>query len=458
MKRFFAPQMHYLEMDKRIGMSDTSHITKETSERLSALLNLIKQIEPTKDGEMWNFWVVLPRGEIEDFGDYDELHEMGEYSSYEEFERDWKEWFPKEKYWYEITVVEHDGYVAIIVNNSAVLNINPHDAKPGYMDYTDFIQFLIDEVSAIIKGLKDGSYNKEIQAALPMDYRMGVIKSNILKTFVPSIRDEVMDGLTVDEVMVFVKYSTVDEVVDYINHPEKISSDEQRNNIDFLYANLKEDFGIDRQATMTANDYYMACAICYKAAQYEGLEGLSSKEMYRKFADDRDGRLCDVDAESKEEFDKWCSGDLYPDEPYANSSHKWEIVAGSTHTRIHLYVHKDEKGYYYLLSGGLHSGTTDVVRMYNALKEGGLPIFLLEHKTIRNKLLFLDNIGIIPIYNERYQFWYGGFPQKDILTYVKLSELELTEENYKLLSRRQHGSTYRSSRSRIKQYGKRRKQ
>lgn len=428
MKRFTAPQMHSMEMYNRLSLGAVSHITEESNKRLYELINLLNDINPTKESDIWSFWVSVPRGEIEDFGDYEELREMGEYSSYEEFERSWREWFPKDTYWYEITIVSREGYVAITVNSSTVLNIDPHELSVGYENYEDFLQFLIDEVQAIIKGLTNGTYNQQIADSLPMEYRTGVISRFVLKYILPSVVEKTWQGLSFDEVVRFVKNSMDEQTIENREHPERLKTEEDRAHFEALREMLRTDECIERVHAMTANDYYNACAICYKAAEYKERENLAPKELYCYYADNRDGGLREINAESTVEFDEWFSGKAQPNCDLANASHKWEIVAGSTHTKIRLAVRKDERGFFMTLSGGLYTRTTDIVRMYNALKGNSYPVFLFNHKAIRNKLLFLDEVGIVPVTQTAHHFWYGGFPKDGIISYIELSELDLTDD------------------------------
>lgn len=404
MKKFTAPQMCYLERDRNLGFGNNCSITPESAQQLDILLGLLSKIKPTKDEDTWQFWVKVPRGGIEDFGDYDELHEYGEYSSYDEFEKDWQEWFPKEVYWYEITVVSRNGYILIIANNAAVMSIEPNNKSADCRDLVDFLQFLIDEVSAIIDGLKAGKYNAQISAMLPMEYKMGVIERKVLWEIVPEAKENAQDGLSDDEIAVFVK-NCADNKTD--GAAESLTN---------------------RIESMTANKYYDICATCYKAARLDEIENKSAKEMYRRYADERDGGLSMIDAESSEEFDKWYSSDDSKKWELHNPSHMWEIVAGSTHTRIHLYVYKDSGEYYFALTGGVHTRTAEVVRMYNALKADGIPVYIYDHKNIRNRLLGTDEVGIVPATDTPSQYWYGGFPKDNISTFIRLSEDEFTDE------------------------------
>lgn len=63
---------------------------------------------------------------------------------------------------------------------------------------------------------------------------------------------------------------------------------------------------------------------------------------------------------------------------------------------IHLFVRKDEDGYYMALSGGVHCRNVEVIRIYNALRAQGLPIYLYVHKLMAKMVMGEDDVGIVP--------------------------------------------------------------
>lgn len=72
---------------------------------------------------------------------------------------------------------------------------------------------------------------------------------------------------------------------------------------------------------VSLDDYLETAAIGYKAAFEEKSEGLSSLEMYRRWADGRHGGMLDIkDASSKQEFMEWYEGSDW------EGSHPFEIV------------------------------------------------------------------------------------------------------------------------------------
>jgi len=40
----------------------------------------------------------------------------------------------------------------------------------------------------------------------------------------------------------------------------------------------------------------------------------------------------------------------------------------------------------------------------------------------------LDDVGIVPISDTPSQYWYGGFPQSDVISFINLSDEIFTED------------------------------
>ena len=66
--------------------------------------------------------------------------------------------------------------------------------------------------------------------------------------------------------------------------------------------------------------------------------------------------------------------------------------------------------------------TTEVVRMYNAMKDKGVPVLLRSAGLIVDKLLGNDDLGIIPNNDMGWHYWYGGFPKDDVINFVQLRD------------------------------------
>lgn len=143
--------------------------------------------------------------------------------------------------------------------------------------------------------------------------------------------------------------------------------------------------------------------------------------MFKRHGDDRDGGMSLLDENSQDDFDKWFKLSTQEKWEIENPSHMWEISCGHTHTMIHLYLFWDD-GYWFYLSGGTHCLTTEVVRMYNAMKDKGVHVLLGHAGQIVDKLLGNDNLGIIPNNDMGWHYWYGGFPKDDVINFVQLSD------------------------------------
>lgn len=401
-KKITAPQMHRLEHDYNLSLGKQSMISESSMTLLNGIIDKLSVIKCDGDDEHWYFWVEVPRGKIEDFGDYEELHDFGDYDTYEEFEKAWKEWFPDSLYWYEIHVAAHKGYATVLINNSAVIAVAPDMVYAETDNFGDFLQFLNDEVDALIKSIKDGSYGRYVNSAMPYKYRTGIILRNNLWQIIPNSRKHDLGDLTEAEIKRF---------TEFYNEQDGGNTKKPKNRI----------------KSMTAQMYYDICAICYTAARFEGINGRTPKAMYERFADDRDGGLKSIEDDSAEAFDYWYN--LSDDKKWElqNSSHQWEISMGSTYTRIHLYVWHDEEGYYLMLAGGVHCRSIEVVRMYNAMREKDIPVVLNEHKQILNMLQGTDEVGIVPCSDNPSQYWYGGFPKSGVISFFNIDD-DFTEE------------------------------
>ena len=170
---------------------------------------------------------------------------------------------------------------------------------------------------------------------------------------------------------------------------------------------------------------------CYLAAKYEGAENMTAEQMYLRFADDRDGGLRAIDYNSSDEFDRWYNLSTEEKWKIENPSHLWELRAGSSYSRIHLFLKKDENGYYVSLSGGTEPCTDDLVRMYSALKRNNVPVYFHARETLAKKILGEDKVGIVPCTDRGWQYSYGGFPQEDVISFLAFNSDNVPKQNEK---------------------------
>jgi len=174
---------------------------------------------------------------------------------------------------------------------------------------------------------------------------------------------------------------------------------------------------------MTANQFFEYCRIAYMASEEkeDNLDrSLSGRDMYKRYSDGRYGALLDIDPDSSEEFMQWLDGKVPCDRH--GGDHPWEIKRGGNTTHIDLYVHRvREHGWYASEEErkrdeasnkvkvglrGHHIGRiVETVKMFLALHKSGMPIWIDDAESVRNRILGLDNIGIIPESDTLHRGW-----------------------------------------------------
>lgn len=174
---------------------------------------------------------------------------------------------------------------------------------------------------------------------------------------------------------------------------------------------------------MTANKFFEYCRIAYLASEEKDDHldrKLSGREMYARYSDGRYGALLDIDPDSTEEFMQWLDGKIPCDRH--GGDHPWEIKRGGNTTHIDLYVHrardcgwyaseedrrKDESSTKVIVGlRGHHIGRiVETVKMFLAIRNAGLPIWIDDAESVRNRILALDNVGIIPDSSSLHRGW-----------------------------------------------------
>lgn len=418
-----APKLdNYIRQYENKNMGDESNrFTKESWEILKEFYKLLDDIKPCGSDNDHILYFKLPRGPIEDFGDYKTYVELGEVTNKEEFVDLWKFYYPDDEKWYmmytkHFTRKENEFY-ALAFNNKLVLqNEEIYDTN-----YTDDISDIIKELICIIKEniemLKKNEYNSYIEKNLDKRLRYGTITRKDYYNLFPDLRSNYLEDLKKDEIEKFKK-----NVEWQINLPKNPKYE------------WKPSIEIGRLKHMTANDFYKFCLLGYNANKYKEHEGLTAKEAYYKYADGRDEGLKDIDENSYEDFDNWLN------DKNKFGGHPWEVCRGGNSTHISLYVGQDEYGYYLTLDGKSFGRSIETIRFYNALKDNNAPVFLNDAEEILNRILEKDKIGVVPDYIiTRYQE--SSFPNGKIVDFVHLDD-EKEDEMIKLVKWQKEDKVY----------------
>ncbi|MBP5230314.1 MAG: hypothetical protein ILO68_01160 [Clostridia bacterium] len=386
-----APQVRAFRFFYRREEYNLDPKSREMLDRLYALLS---EIEPCGSDERRSVWIRVERGTLEDYGDFDEMLEEGEVESREEFERNWRLDYPDEYDYYELTTLRYQEWRSVFLNGVPVIQINPEKEGWGH-DISNFLEWLISEVGTVLDLLRKGEYNSRIRQILPYKYRTGVISAKEYWKLYPDAEASHFERISREECAEFAK-TLAEDKTDGEGKP------------------------LGRIREMTVNKYLEISKLGYDANKLEGYETMTPLEMYRRYADGRDGGLLGVDPDSPKAFDDWFD---IPDKwVIENPSHLWEAVQGSSRTNLHLFVRKDEGGYYLTLSQNEYCCPEEAVRFYVALRKRGIPVSIYGGKTIEKYLSGGGKIGIVPCFNMPWDYYYGGFDDKDVGTFIHLPD------------------------------------
>ena len=157
-----------------------------------------------------------------------------------------------------------------------------------------------------------------------------------------------------------------------------------------------------RTMDMTARRYFEYCRIAYLAAKSTRKDvgvDMSGEEMYRKLSSDgRNGTIYDLDQDSPDEFAEWCDG---RGSHAQSGGHPTRITKGGGSTSIHLNFGKihelGSRVYTMELFCEELTLLADVVRMFFALKEAGLPVGIRDSEIVARRLCETDDVGVIPV-------------------------------------------------------------
>lgn len=364
--------------------------------RMKRLFLELKKIKSIGDNEQRVLWLEVPKGTIDDFGDYEEALEYGDVKDRGEFEQWWKAEYPKETYWYEFDAAEHDGYMAVFLQNRLVLEANPRE-RDAYDRYGEalnpFIEWLTASVKNCIEKLKAGTYNDYVRRHLDVSCRTGtILRSDYWKAY-PESKAE------------YLKDFAEDDLNDFIRYMEEAADKEPNGKIQ----------------NMTSGLFFQCCAFGYEA-NYGNTGKLSPRELYQKYADGRDEGLCEVNEDNPEAFEQW-----YMDRD-RHGGHPWEVCRGGNSTHVDLYAVRTDGGYYFHVAGNAWNRSVEAAKFYLAIRRAGYPVTIRDGQALADRFLGKDKIGIVPKgvftrYCESY------FPNEKILDFINLDE----EDEEKLL-------------------------
>ena len=403
--KLVAPEIDRLLRAFGRGYKNPAAQTRNMLDALDRLLGVLADLKPLEDNdEVKSIWLKIPRGSLDDFGDYEELLAEGEVSSHEEYVELWESEYPDEYSWHELVVVENRYCRAVSVGNVMVLCADSGQEPADFDRCEEHAVALLDLLarSALesMRTLREGSYNATVAKQLPYYLRTGVVARDVVWDAYPEMRDAIFGGMDGGTFCAFCEYAAAD---------------------------AEDEGAIGRLPNMTGNDFLAACALGYEACGYDicGRDGkrLSLDDLYLRYADGRDegltGKgtgLCSgpgIDLASPEAWDAWFF------DRTRSGGHPWEVCRGGNSTHVSLAVCHDRRmaefrhrigelsdeefraseqswGYYYVVAGKAWSRAVEAVHFYVALKRSGLPVVLRDARAILARFKGEDLIGVVP--------------------------------------------------------------
>ena len=399
------------------GYLNSSAPTERIKDAMEPLFALLGPLAPLKsNNEAKAIWLKIPRGNISDYDSFDELKDCGEVETYEEYEARWKEDYPDEYKWYELVVTESFGkdgtlrFRAVALGDKMIISADMEgdDAEQSHKEdaTVKLCRLLAEAAAEAIGKLKAGTYNEEVRAELPYFYRTGVIRRSYLWEMVPERKSYDSERIPSETLAAFKR---------------------------LLAAGLNNELVIGRLKTMTANDFFRACAIGYKSCGYDRTD-LAPVDQYFAHADGRDeglsGRGHGLNAGPGIDFDDPAAWDEWYFRREQHGGHPWEVCQGGNSTHVDLAVCHDQqmlswkvrlgemteeeaaahpRGYYYLIAGKHRA--IEAVQFYTALSKAGLPVLLRDADEILARFEGTDYIGIVP-HDVTPAYCEGYFPER----------------------------------------------
>ena len=379
---------------------------KLIKQQLNMLKKLVTQIQPlenTQYDKSWSFWIPIPTGSFKHYLKITAKEEKMEPAELEEeLSFTWEDEYSEKAKWYHLGfnasksandfTLAFDNYVVIIGKHGSLRGYPNFDIKQQYR----LLSFIYAKLNIVIQNIikNPNAYLKFLERSLPKSYRFGRIKR-------------------ADYWGVIFEKNRVDRVLGRKNIKQ----------FEKILSQLKSGAPLP---TMTADNYFHYCAICYDANCYPQLDSkLSPIKKYKIMADMRDEGLTEIKGNSVKAFAKWYHGNR-------GGGHPWEIRRGGNTTHISLYISSSDNQWKLVLAGSSYQRVVETVRMALALYEHGIVVQLAEAEEIFHMVTGQDYIGLVP-HGVPTRYCDSLFPEEDnIIDFVNPGMME--EKDYKKIA------------------------
>ena len=436
--KLIAPDIDELLCFFERDYMNPSRPSSELSDEMEALFGVLHDLAPQKtNNEVKSVWVTVPRGTIDDYTPYEDMLEWGEIENRQEYEKRWEEEYPEPTVWYKLVIWESSDregtpvYRGIRFGNKCIINASFADSRdkkyPAYKEEAAAALCALITAAArdSMRRLAEGTYNELVQSSLPYRFRTGVIRRSAVWEKDPEWKESDTEGIT-----------------------EKTLKDFRQ----LLQSGANDPAKIGRMKSMTANDFFRACAAGYQACGYRGTD-LPWVEQYFLHADGRDeglsGRGHGLNAGPGIDFDDGSAWEQWYFHREQHGGHPWEVCRGGNSTHVSLYVvhdeyengylyrsgkinadeyeqRKEQAGYYYAVEGKYRAA--EAVCFYTALVKTGLPVIISDAEEILGRFDGTDYIGIVP-HHVIPKYCGDMFPARygKVIDYMHIYEEEMAE-------------------------------
>ena len=357
----------------------------------------MEEVPVTGDDNYRTIWLWDKRGSAEAFREsYENTEEkdLTDEEVRERFESD----FPDEELWFRFSTGNYREHKTYKLGRDYLLYTAP-DAEGWEQDHSEILEWISSRLEVSTDLLRRGEYHSFVTEHIPKKYRMGTIQRKALWSIMPEYREWDLGNLTEDQISRYCEHAP--DLYDPLITGERLQK-------------------------MSLNKYREICVLGYRENRYEHWDEWSAEKLFSRYSDERNGGLTELEPDSEKDFDDWYA--VKDKWTIYNPSHLWEAVQGSSRTRIHLYVSRDEHGYYLSLSGCTAYMADELALWYLALTDHGIGVHFYEYEEVRRLLLGEDLVGIVGVEKEPYYYAHGGFPGPDVGSCISYPEEGDTEK------------------------------
>ena len=165
---------------------------KQSRGLLTAIRLLLDKFEPIGDDYRHGLWIEVPRGKPSDWGTIKEAKDCyEEVKTKEDYLKCWQEVFPRETYWYYLSVGQYEGHTYLNISEHDMHwccihddpDWNHHSIGPLEWYLGPLVNFLKEKVADIVKDPE--AYNRYVEEHLPRRQRTGRIPRKDMDRIVP---------------------------------------------------------------------------------------------------------------------------------------------------------------------------------------------------------------------------------------------------------------------------------